>query len=96
MKIGALGLPPYRTFSLEELEEATNNFHASTFLGEGSRGQVFASGLVRHCGIGINKSKKISPPLLRTLCLSSLCQDSIPNFRYQLAMHTSIDVIEIL
>lgn len=41
MKIGALGLPSYRTFSLEELEEATNNFHASTFMGEGSRGQVY-------------------------------------------------------
>lgn len=46
MKIGALGLPLYRTFSLEELEEATNNFHTSNFMGEGSHGQVFASGLV--------------------------------------------------
>ena len=43
MKIGGLGLPSYRTFSLEELEEATNNFHSSTLIGEGSQGQVFAS-----------------------------------------------------
>ncbi|PIN20695.1 Serine/threonine protein kinase [Handroanthus impetiginosus] len=41
MKLGALGLPAYRTFSLEELEEATNNFDTSTFMGEGSRGQMY-------------------------------------------------------
>ena len=40
MKTGALGLPGYRTFSLEELEEATNNFDTSAFMGEGSHGQV--------------------------------------------------------
>lgn len=40
MKLGALGLPAYRTFSLEELEEATSNFDTSTFMGEGSHGQV--------------------------------------------------------
>jgi hypothetical protein len=40
MKLGALGLPAYRTFSLEELEEATNNFDTSAFMGEGSQGQV--------------------------------------------------------
>lgn len=40
MKLGALGLPPYRTFSLEEIEEATGNFDTSAFMGEGSRGQV--------------------------------------------------------
>jgi hypothetical protein len=40
MKLGALGLPPYRTFSLEEVEEATNNFDTSAFMGEGSQGQV--------------------------------------------------------
>ncbi|KAK6944199.1 Serine-threonine/tyrosine-protein kinase, catalytic domain [Dillenia turbinata] len=40
-KLGALGLPAYRTFSLEELEEATNNFDSATFIGEGSRGQMY-------------------------------------------------------
>ncbi|KAH9784614.1 putative inactive leucine-rich repeat receptor-like protein kinase [Citrus sinensis] len=41
MKLGALGLPAYRTFSLEELEEATNNFDTSAFMGEGSKGQMY-------------------------------------------------------
>lgn len=40
MKLGALGLPAYRTFSLGELEEATGNFDTSAFMGEGSQGQV--------------------------------------------------------
>ncbi|XP_047338459.1 probable inactive leucine-rich repeat receptor-like protein kinase At3g03770 isoform X2 [Impatiens glandulifera] len=41
MKIGALCLPAYRTFSLEELELATNNFDTSNFVGEGSHGQIY-------------------------------------------------------
>ncbi|CAN7052057.1 unnamed protein product [Brassica oleracea var. botrytis] len=41
MKLGALGLPSYRTFSLEELEYATNNFESSAFMGEGSQGQIY-------------------------------------------------------
>lgn len=40
MKLGALGIPPYRTFVLDELKEATNNFNASNIIGEGSNGQV--------------------------------------------------------
>ncbi|CAA3001650.1 probable inactive leucine-rich repeat receptor kinase At3g03770 [Olea europaea subsp. europaea] len=40
-KLGALGLPAYRTFSLEELEEATNNFDTSTFIGEGTHDQMY-------------------------------------------------------
>ncbi|XP_073157003.1 probable inactive leucine-rich repeat receptor-like protein kinase At3g03770 [Henckelia pumila] len=41
MKVGALGLPSYRTFSLEELEEGTKNFDTSTSMGEGSHGQMY-------------------------------------------------------
>ncbi|KAG7964312.1 hypothetical protein I3843_09G163900 [Carya illinoinensis] len=41
MKLGALGLPAYRTFSLEELEVATKNFDTSAFMGEGSHGEMY-------------------------------------------------------
>ncbi|KAK3033702.1 hypothetical protein RJ639_033926 [Escallonia herrerae] len=41
MKLGALDIPSYRTFSLEELEAATNSFATSSFIGEGSSGQVY-------------------------------------------------------
>nr|XP_009398994.1 PREDICTED: probable inactive leucine-rich repeat receptor-like protein kinase At3g03770 [Musa acuminata subsp. malaccensis] len=41
MKLGALGIPSYRSFSVEELEAATNNFELSSFMGEGSHGQIY-------------------------------------------------------
>ncbi|XP_059278721.1 probable inactive leucine-rich repeat receptor-like protein kinase At3g03770, partial [Lycium ferocissimum] len=41
MKLGALSLPSYRTFSLEELEVATNNFDTATFMDEISNGQMY-------------------------------------------------------
>ncbi|XWS51385.1 hypothetical protein CRYUN_Cryun12cG0172100 [Craigia yunnanensis] len=40
-KLGAQGLPACRSFTLEELKEATNNFDNSAFLGEGSYGKLF-------------------------------------------------------
>ncbi|KAL4339609.1 hypothetical protein GQ457_08G037410 [Hibiscus cannabinus] len=40
-KLEAQGLPPCRSFTLEELKEATNNFDNSAFLGEGSYGKLF-------------------------------------------------------
>ncbi|CAB4261787.1 unnamed protein product [Prunus armeniaca] len=33
-----LGLPPYRVFTLEEIDDATNNFDATNLMGEGSQG----------------------------------------------------------
>lgn len=39
MKLGT-SLPPYRTFTLDELKEATNNFDASTLITESVDGQV--------------------------------------------------------
>ncbi|KAJ8506617.1 hypothetical protein OPV22_007503 [Ensete ventricosum] len=41
MKLGALGIPSYRSFSVEELEAASNNFEPSSFMGEGSHGQIY-------------------------------------------------------
>ncbi|KAK9682230.1 hypothetical protein RND81_10G059900 [Saponaria officinalis] len=41
MKLGAVGVPAYRTFSLEELEVATNNFGTTAFMGEGAHGQMY-------------------------------------------------------
>ncbi|KAK3033458.1 hypothetical protein RJ639_033062 [Escallonia herrerae] len=40
-KLGTQGAPVYRVFSLEELEEATNNFDKSMLLGEGSIGKLY-------------------------------------------------------
>ncbi|KAF3785553.1 putative inactive leucine-rich repeat receptor-like protein kinase [Nymphaea thermarum] len=41
MRLGPLGLPPYRIFTLEEIEEATDNFDKSNLMGEGSQGQIY-------------------------------------------------------
>ncbi|KAG6595476.1 putative inactive leucine-rich repeat receptor-like protein kinase, partial [Cucurbita argyrosperma subsp. sororia] len=41
MKFAPLGLSTYRVLSYEEIEEATNNFESSAFMGEGSQGQIY-------------------------------------------------------
>ncbi|KAK9012440.1 hypothetical protein V6N11_040493 [Hibiscus sabdariffa] len=40
-KLGTQGAPVCRLFSMEELEEATNNFDPSMFMGEGSTGKLY-------------------------------------------------------
>ncbi|KAF3331153.1 putative inactive leucine-rich repeat receptor-like protein kinase [Carex littledalei] len=40
-KLGALGIPSYRSFSLVDLEAATSNFEKSNLLGEDSYGQMY-------------------------------------------------------
>lgn len=47
-KLGMQGLPVCRSFTLEELEEATNNFDNSAFLGEGSCGKVPSKTSIRY------------------------------------------------
>ncbi|KVH97751.1 Concanavalin A-like lectin/glucanase, subgroup [Cynara cardunculus var. scolymus] len=41
MRTAALGLPPYTIFTLEEIEDATNNFDSSNLVGEGSQAQLY-------------------------------------------------------
>ncbi|CAL9017661.1 unnamed protein product, partial [Prunus brigantina] len=38
MRLPTLGLPPHRVFTLEEIDDATNNFDAANLMGEGSQG----------------------------------------------------------
>ncbi|XP_059652849.1 probable inactive leucine-rich repeat receptor-like protein kinase At3g03770 isoform X2 [Cornus florida] len=57
MKMGALGLPPYRTFVLEELKEATNDFSKSNVIGEGSYGQVYKGWLIDGTVVAITSLK---------------------------------------
>ena len=42
VKLGALGIPAYRSFSLVELEAATDNFQVSSLMGQDAHGQVCA------------------------------------------------------
>ncbi|KAL4195552.1 hypothetical protein AMTRI_Chr05g73860 [Amborella trichopoda] len=41
VRLGTIGLPPFRKFSLEEIEDATDNFDSSNLIGEGSQGQLY-------------------------------------------------------
>ena len=40
MRLQSIGLLPYRVFTLEEIEDATNNFDPLNSMGEGSQGKV--------------------------------------------------------
>ncbi|KAG4927636.1 hypothetical protein JHK85_054122 [Glycine max] len=40
-KLGAVGLPTYRSFSLEEIESATNYFDTASLMGEDSYGKMY-------------------------------------------------------
>ncbi|XP_047168867.1 probable inactive leucine-rich repeat receptor-like protein kinase At3g03770 [Vigna umbellata] len=63
MKMGA-SLPPYRTFALDELKEATNNFDSSCFISEGPHGQIYKGVLSdgMHISIrGLKMRKRHSP-----------------------------------
>ncbi|KAF5939058.1 hypothetical protein HYC85_023317 [Camellia sinensis] len=41
IRLPAFGLRPYQVFTLEEMEDATNNFDPSNLVGEGSHGQLY-------------------------------------------------------
>lgn len=50
MKMGA-SLPAYRTFTLDELKEATDCFDSSSFMCDASHGQVCISNFIRSIGL---------------------------------------------
>ncbi|XP_022736228.1 probable inactive leucine-rich repeat receptor-like protein kinase At3g03770 isoform X2 [Durio zibethinus] len=76
-KLGAQGLPACRSFTLEELKEATNNFDNSAFLGEGSYGKLFKGRLESGIEVAIR-------------CLPTSKKYSIRNLKLRLDMLAKI------
>ncbi|XP_059316719.1 probable LRR receptor-like serine/threonine-protein kinase At1g14390 [Lycium ferocissimum] len=68
MRMVSLGLPPYHVFTLEEMEEATNNFDPTNLVGEGSQGQLYR-GWLRDGSVVLVKCLKLkqkhSPQILQ-------------------------------
>lgn len=68
MRMVSLGLPPYHVFTLEEMEEATNNFDPTNLVGEGSQGQLYR-GRLRDGSVVLVKCLKLkqkhSPQILQ-------------------------------
>ncbi|XP_059312314.1 probable inactive leucine-rich repeat receptor-like protein kinase At3g03770 [Lycium ferocissimum] len=56
-KLGLLGAPPYRTFVLDELREATNNFDISNLIGASSIGQIYKGRLTDGTAVAIRSLK---------------------------------------
>ncbi|GAB2213387.1 hypothetical protein Drorol1_Dr00021424 [Drosera rotundifolia] len=71
VKSATQGIPTCRVFSIEELNEATNNFDQSVLIGESSRGKVYKG-----------KLQNGTPVAIRCLALSS--KYTIRNFKLRL------------
>ncbi|KAJ8748110.1 hypothetical protein K2173_012881 [Erythroxylum novogranatense] len=76
-KLGPQGLPPCRSFTLEEIKEATKNFDSSTVLGEGSNGKVLSRTFKINFQLGISNSEWICLWLRHPhlVCLLGHCID---------------------
>lgn len=68
-KLGTQGAVVYRPFTLEDLEEATDNFHKSMFLGEGSLGKVYKGKLENGTCVAIRSLALMKKVSLRNLNL---------------------------
>ncbi|KAI5074236.1 hypothetical protein GOP47_0010197 [Adiantum capillus-veneris] len=58
LKLGTLGLPQFRMFSMDELYKATDYFRDSSLIGEGSRGKVYKGQLDDGSLVAINCLRK--------------------------------------
>ncbi|XBJ01179.1 hypothetical protein VPH35_020883 [Triticum aestivum] len=57
VKLGALGIPAYRSFSLVELEAATDNFQVSSLMGQDAHGQMYRGRLSNGTPVTIRSLK---------------------------------------
>lgn len=57
MGLAAIGLQPDKIYTLEEIEDATNNFDQSNLIEEGSEGQVTTKKFSYELFVGFKMSK---------------------------------------
>ncbi|EXB63829.1 putative LRR receptor-like serine/threonine-protein kinase [Morus notabilis] len=71
MRLTSIGLAPYRIFTLEEIEDATNNFDPSNSMGEGSQEKVYKGWLIDGSVVLVKclklKQKQISQSLMQNI-----------------------------
>ncbi|KAI3501993.1 hypothetical protein L1887_30023 [Cichorium endivia] len=70
VKLGTEEIPVHKLFSFEELKEATNNFHGSTLIGEGSTGKIYKGKLENGIDIAIRHLTVSKKYTIRNLKLS--------------------------
>ncbi|XP_020232054.1 probable LRR receptor-like serine/threonine-protein kinase At1g14390 [Cajanus cajan] len=80
MKQATLGLPPYRNFTSEEIEDATNNFDPSNLIEEGSQGQLY-KGWLRDGSVVLVKCVKIKQKGLPHSIMQHI--EVLPNLRHR-------------
>ncbi|TKY58808.1 LRR receptor serine/threonine-protein kinase [Spatholobus suberectus] len=80
MKQAALGLPPYRIFTSEEIEDATNNFDPSNLIEEGSQGQLY-KGWLRDGSVVLVNCVKIKQKGLPHSIMKHI--EVLPNLRHR-------------
>ncbi|KAM7250340.1 hypothetical protein ACFE04_022223 [Oxalis oulophora] len=67
MRSAMVGLPPYRVLTLEEIEDATNNFDPMNFLGEDAQGQLYKAWLTDGSTVQVKCVKVKQKNLSQTL-----------------------------
>ncbi|XP_062111671.1 probable LRR receptor-like serine/threonine-protein kinase At1g14390 [Humulus lupulus] len=81
MRLASIGLPPYRVFSLEEIEDATNNFDASNLMGQASQGKVY-KGRLSDGSVVLVKCLKLKQKHLVQSMIQSI-EDSLSKLRHR-------------
>ncbi|CAJ2647875.1 unnamed protein product [Trifolium pratense] len=80
MRLASIGLRPYNIFTIEEIEDATNNFDPSNLIGEGSQGQLYKGRLKDGSMVMVNIVK------LKQKSLSKIRDENLkvlPNLRHR-------------
>ncbi|KAI6676806.1 hypothetical protein NL676_037602 [Syzygium grande] len=80
MRLATLGLPPYHVFTLEEIEDATNNFDPCNLMGEANQGQIY-KGWLRDGTVVLVKCLKLKQRSLPQNIVQQL--DNLSKLRYR-------------